>query len=101
MTGAARPCSLIKRRVEGSLLGKDTYGSAERYPVLISGDNSNIQGSVICFGAMFRREKVLGDPRRPARSRMTPTPSKEGHRNFWKNSRQKKTCLVPSGTPPQ
>jgi hypothetical protein len=74
-------------------------GAGNVTPVLISGDNSNIQGSVICSGAVFRREKVLGDPRRPARSRMTPTPSKEGHRNFWKNSRQKKTSLVPSGTP--
>jgi hypothetical protein len=28
-----------------------------------------------------------------------PTPSKEGYRLFSKNCRQKKSCLVPSGTP--
>ena len=36
-------------------------GAGNVTPVLISGDNSNIQGSVICSGAMFRREKVRGD----------------------------------------
>ena len=59
MTGQPVLARSLSGRVEGSLLGKDTYGSAERYPVLISGDNSNIQGSVICFGAMFAGKRCV------------------------------------------
>jgi hypothetical protein len=97
MTGQPVLARSLSGRVEGSLLGKDTYGSAERYPVLISGDNSNIQGSVICSWPTSRREKVLGDPRRPARSRMTPQPLERRAQNLLEKLPAEKTVRCHRG----